>query len=147
MSSLTEYTVMFRTDAESADLEIAAASPQGALAEARAIAADSDRLAELEFDPYCEVAPVNEIVVESPDGDQAAVWRDDELRLRLAAADLLAAAEKAVAALDIVPRFRVPGLAMDSYAIAAECRQAIAKATAPQPSLTPRRRPSCPCIT
>jgi hypothetical protein len=133
MSSLTEYTVTFHTDAESANHEIAAASPQDALAEARAIADSSQRLAELSFDPYCEVAPVNEIVVETPDGEEAAVWLADELRLRLAAPHLLAAAEKAAAALGIVPRFRVPGLGMDSYAIAAECRQAIVKATAPEP--------------
>jgi|SRR5271165_3347189 len=45
-----------------------------------------------------------------------------------ASEDMLAALDKAVAALNTAPRFKVPGLGTDSYAIAAICDQAIAKA-------------------
>jgi hypothetical protein len=53
---------------------------------------------------------------------------DDDMRLRLAAGDLLAALEQAVQALNTAPRFRVPHLGTDSYKIAATCDRAIAKA-------------------
>ena len=49
-------------------------------------------------------------------------------RLHLAAEDLLSALEKALTALNTAPRFKVPKLSTDSYAIAAECGRAIAKA-------------------
>jgi len=50
------------------------------------------------------------------------------LRLRLAASELLDALEKAVEALNTAPRFKVPGLDTDSYAVAAICDEAIALA-------------------
>ena len=52
----------------------------------------------------------------------------DDGRLLDAAADLLGAIAQAVAALNTAPRFRVPSLGTDSYAIAALCDAAIAKA-------------------
>lgn len=45
-----------------------------------------------------------------------------------AAPDMLATLEKAVWALNAAPRFRVSGIDTDSYAIAAACDRAIAKA-------------------
>jgi hypothetical protein len=49
-------------------------------------------------------------------------------QLVASAPDLLAALEQAVAALNTAPRFAVPSLDTDSYAIAALCDRAIAKA-------------------
>jgi hypothetical protein len=49
------------------------------------------------FEPYDESAPVNEIAIWSEQGNDLAVWYDDDLRLQLAARDLLAAAELVVA--------------------------------------------------
>jgi hypothetical protein len=45
--------------------------------------------------------PVNEIEITGPDGDELAVWMDDELRLSLAAGDLLEALEVALERLEI----------------------------------------------
>jgi hypothetical protein len=61
-----------------------------------------------------------------------------DLRLNLAAPALLAALQKALAALNTAPRFDVPCLGCDSYAIAAEAERAIAAARenpAPRPDL------------
>ena len=121
---MTTYTVYFRTDAESASHDIEADTPEQALALAREL----DAPGELWFDPYSGVMPVNEIVVCDPDGKEAAHWHDDELRLRLAAQDLLDALEQAVQALNTAPRFAVPHLDKDSYEIASVCDRAIAKA-------------------
>jgi hypothetical protein len=129
MTKPITYIVTFRTDQDSASEEITAASPEAALADARAIAADRDRLASLYFEPYSDYIPVAEIVVDSPDGERVAEWISPDLLLRLAAPDLLAALEKAVIALNTARRFRVPKLDTDSYAIAAHCGRAIAKAT------------------
>ena len=128
MTKLITYTVTFRTDGAAAVEEITAASPQAALAEARAIANDPERADELYFEPYTEHLPVNEIEVDAPDGEEGAVWLDDQLRLRLAAGDLLTALGKAVTALDTAPCFKVPKLDCDSYAVASECEHAIRRA-------------------
>ena len=40
---------------------------------------------------------MNEILVYGPEGNELAAWHDDDLRLRLAARDLLEAAELVVA--------------------------------------------------
>ena len=133
MTKLITYIVTFRTDAAAAVEEIAAASPQAALAEARAIANDPERVDELYFEPYTEHLPVNEVEVDAADGEEAAVWLDDELRLRLAARDLLTALGKALIALNTARRFKVPKLDCDSYAIAAECGHAIRRATMHSP--------------
>jgi hypothetical protein len=41
------------------------------------------------FEGYDDNQPVNEIEISGRDGDELGVWYDDDLRLRLAAADLL----------------------------------------------------------
>lgn len=46
-------------------------------------------LSSLFFDAYDSPHPVNEISVVDDDGDEVAVWQDEDLRLRLAALDLL----------------------------------------------------------
>ena len=128
MTKLTTYTVTFRTDRDSASEEIDAASPEAALAEARAIANDRDRLAGLYFEPCLEQSPVEDIVVDTQDGESVAQWRSPDLVLRLAAGDLIGTLEKAVTALNTARRFKVPKLDTDSYAVAAEGERAIAKA-------------------
>ena len=128
MPKLTTYTVTFRTEQESASEEIDAPSPEAALAEARAINDDRDRLGALYFEPYAGYTPVEEIVVDTPDGERVAEWLSPNLLLHLAAEDLFNALEKALTALNTAPRFAVLRLGTDSYTIAAACRRAIAKA-------------------
>jgi len=89
------YTVMFRSDAESAYLDIQAKTPQQALARARKTYKDDPY--GLSFQPYDQTQPVNEIVVSDEDGNELAVWFDENMRLRLAAPDLLESAELVVA--------------------------------------------------
>ncbi|HWX35551.1 MAG TPA: hypothetical protein VNZ53_50040 [Steroidobacteraceae bacterium] len=122
---MTTYTVNFASDAEFASRSFDAETPEQALALARKLYEDEP--SELWFEPYNGM-DVNEIAVCDPDGDKLAVWLDDELRLRLAAQEMLDALEQALAALNQAPRFKVPGLNTDSYRIAAICDKAIAKA-------------------
>ena len=92
---MTTYTATFRTDAEFATREIKAATPKQALKKARRLY-DEDPF-DLMFESYDGGMPVNEIAIEDADGDDLALWLDDDLRLRLAARDLLTAAESVVA--------------------------------------------------
>ena len=66
--------------------------------------------AALYFEPYAGYSPVEEIVVDTPDGERVAEWLSPDLLLRLAADDLLNALEKALTALNTAPRFKVPKL-------------------------------------
>jgi hypothetical protein len=128
MTKLTTYSVSFRTEQDLAFEEIDAPSPEAALAEARAIADDRDRLANLHLEPYAGFGTVDEITVESPEGETVGEWLSPDFLQRVAAGDLFTALEKALVALNTAPRFKVPKLSSDSYAIAAECGRAIAKA-------------------
>jgi hypothetical protein len=87
---MTTYTAIFRSDAEYASQDFEADTPEQALALARKFYADETT--ELWFDHYAEM-PINEIAIEDADHEELAVWQDDDLRLRLAARDLLATAE------------------------------------------------------
>jgi hypothetical protein len=60
--------------------------------------------------------------------DHYLVEKIEEAATPAAAPDLLAALTQAVAALNTAPRFSVPCLGTDSYAIAAICDRAIGKA-------------------
>ena len=91
---MTTYQVHFRTDAEFASQDFEADTPQQALGMAQKLYADDP--SELWFEPY-EGMPVYEIAVCDPDGDEVAVWLDDDMRFRLASRDLLDAAKKVVA--------------------------------------------------
>lgn len=82
------YTAEFHTDAEWALLDIQAATPAKALKKARAIDP-----ATLDFEPYGDRQPVNYITIRDQDGNDRAEWQADDLRLELAAADLLEALE------------------------------------------------------
>ncbi len=123
---MTTYTAYFHTDGGYATCEFKAEKPEQALALARQLC-EADP-SELTFQPYDDAMPVNEIEVRGPEGVGFAKWRDEDFSLRLAAHDLLAALTRALAALNTAPRFGVPSLGADSYAIAAECGRAIAKA-------------------
>jgi hypothetical protein len=128
MTQLTTYLVTFRTESDAASEKIDAPSPEAALAEARAINDHRDRLSALRFEPYPAYTPVEEIIVDTPHGERVAEWLSPDLLLRLAARDLFSALQKALTALNTAPCFAVPVLGADSYAIATECRRAIARA-------------------
>lgn len=123
---MTTYTATFHSDACWSRREFDAATPEEALVLARRYA-DEDP-GRLDFEPY-DLDPINEIAIKDDDGNELTVWRDNDLRLRLAAGPMLDALRHALAALNTASRFKVPGLAMDSYAIAAMCGRAIALAS------------------
>jgi hypothetical protein len=87
---MTTYTVNFASDAEFASRSFDAETPEQALALARKLYEDEP--SELWFEPY-DGMDVNEILVYDADGNELAVWYDGEMRLRLAAQDLLEALE------------------------------------------------------
>jgi hypothetical protein len=88
------YTADFRTDADSATHTFKARSPRHALKKARAFC--DARTEELMFQSYDGGHPVNEIAVRDANGDEVALWQDDDLRVRLAAHDLFDAGELAL---------------------------------------------------
>jgi hypothetical protein len=125
---LRNFTVEFRSDADYASLCLPAETPKAALGAAQAIC--TDRHGELVFQPYeLGVHEINEIVVIDHSGVELDSWWSDELILRRCAPDLLHTLRRALTALNTARCFKVPSLACDSYAIAAECSQAIAEAT------------------
>jgi hypothetical protein len=95
------YKVNFASDAEFASEHIDADTPKQALAMARKLYEDDPSA--LWFKPYTGM-DVNEIIVHDAKGDECAVWYDDDMRLRLAAHDLLEAAERAEDALSELAR-------------------------------------------
>jgi hypothetical protein len=88
---MTTYTAYFRTDADWASKTFKARTPREALADACAFFDEHD--GELLFQEYDGGSPLNAIEVTGPEGDELAVWRDDDLRLRLASSDMLEALE------------------------------------------------------
>jgi hypothetical protein len=89
-TTMPTYTAEFRTDADYATHTFKARSPQHALKKARAF---HDERYELMFQSYDGGHPLNEIALRDAYGNQVALWQDDELRLRLSAADMLEALE------------------------------------------------------
>ena len=86
------YTAHFYTDAEYASAEIEAYTPGHALALACRMK-DEDGGA-LQFGKYDEAQPVNHIeILDEEDCIELAHWRDADLLLRMAAADLFQALE------------------------------------------------------
>ncbi len=120
---MSKYTACFRFDSAFATLDVEADTPAQALSKAQELYAN-DR-SDLWFEPYGGM-PVNEIAIKLDTGDEVALWRDEDLRLRFAAQDLLEALNQAVTALNTAPRFNVTGH-KDSYQVAAMCERAIAK--------------------
>ena len=92
----TTYTAYFRTDARFAERDFDADTPEQALRKARnSIHRHANELC---FESYDMGQRVDEIAITDEDGfNDIVVWQDDELRLRLAAPELLAAAELVVA--------------------------------------------------
>ena len=133
------YTVSFRTDADYATRAFKARSPQDALKQARAFY--EEREEDLIFKSYGDIHPVNGIEVRDANGDSVAVWRDDNLRLRLAAGDLLEALELCVDCLAELARLDD---GTPSVSALDRARAAIAKARGEGVPNTGRRRPSDP---
>ena len=121
---MTSYTAYFRTDADYATRPIEADSPEQALVLARQLY-DDDPL-DLMFEPYDGGMPVNEIAIHDLDYTELAVWRDEDMHLRLAARDLLDALT------DLVERDRAEaassGFTDDEMSWLDDARRAIAKA-------------------
>jgi hypothetical protein len=92
--TMPTYTADFRTDADTAIAKVKARSPQHALRKARAFYDEHPE--DLMFMGYDGGHPVNEIAVHDDEGNEVAVWRDDDMRLRLTARDLLDAGELAL---------------------------------------------------
>lgn len=88
------YNVNFRTEADYAIRQFKARAPKEALK--KALAFYDERPEELMFESYDGGHAVNEIAVHDEQGNEVAVWHDDDLRLRLAARDLLDAGELAL---------------------------------------------------
>ena len=86
------YDAEFHTAAEWALLEIKAATPEKALAKARAI----DPIT-LDFAPYDDWQPVNYITIRDADGNDLAEWLSDEIRISRVASKLLDVLEKFLA--------------------------------------------------
>jgi len=120
---MTTYTVNFASDAEFASRDFDAETPEQALAIARKLYEDDP--SELWFEPY-DGMDVNEILVYDADGNELAVWYDDDMRLRHAAQDLLDALT------DLVERDRAEaascGFTDDEMSWLEDAQRAIAKA-------------------
>ena len=121
---MTTYTAYFRTDSEYAVEQLDADTPEQALALARKLYWEDHSL-ELCFQSYGGL-DVNEIAIYTDDHDELAVWRDEDMHLRLAARDLLDALT------DLVERDRTEaascGFTDDEMSWLEDARRAIAKA-------------------
>lgn len=121
-----DYTVTLYARHIYAVEEIAAETAEDAMTQARLLLAN-DPFA-LDWNEYDSPEhELDQITVEGPDGD-CTEWTSPDETLSQAASHLLEALELAVAALNTAPRFAVPGRDTNSYAIAAVCDRAIAKA-------------------
>lgn len=131
------YTAEFRTDVNFANREFTARSPRSALKKARAF---SEREADaLSFEHY-SAHPINEIAIHDAEGDEVALWQDGDLRLRLAAGDLLDALELCV---ECLVEFSRLDDGTPSVGALIQARAAIAKATG-EPATPRRERPPDP---
>jgi hypothetical protein len=89
--AMTTYTVSFRNSTAAACQDIKAKTPEQALARAKNLLAEG-RLYPC-FEAYDITPDVTEIVVSAADGTELAFWLNEDMRLRLAAQDLLEACE------------------------------------------------------
>jgi hypothetical protein len=110
------YKAYFHTDAGYAARELEADTPEQALALARRFY-DNDP-SDLMFESYGGGLPVLEIAIHDADSNRLAVWYDDDMRLRLAAHDLLAALEFIAADIDEGIRGKAAWLKIARAAIA-----------------------------
>jgi hypothetical protein len=93
---MTTFTAYFRTDADFATREFKASTAKQALRIARKFL--DTKAEDLMFEEYDGGMPVNEVAIKDRHGDDVATWYDADLRLRLAASDLLEALESQTAA-------------------------------------------------
>jgi hypothetical protein len=93
---MSTYDVYLRSDLRWAERSFKALNAKRAMELARRFA--EKRADELLFEDYaaCD-SPINEIEILDEHERQVALWRDEDLRLHLAARDFLDAAEKVVA--------------------------------------------------
>jgi hypothetical protein len=89
------YDVYFRSDLQWGMREFVADTPARALKLARKFATENSDSLVLDFYEGCDCA-INEIEVCDDEHNSLAVWLDEDLRLRLAARDLLDAAQLVV---------------------------------------------------
>jgi hypothetical protein len=90
---MNTYDVYFRSDLQWGTREFDADTPEQALELVRRFIAETLIGLDLEFYEACG-SPINEIEVFDDEDNSVAAWYDEYLRLRLAATDLLSAAEK-----------------------------------------------------
>jgi hypothetical protein len=93
---LTTYDVYFRSDLQWGMRKFEADTPEQAVELARKFETENSHLLDLDFFEACD-NPINEIEVCDDEHNTLAVWQNDDFRLRLAASDLLEAAEKVIA--------------------------------------------------
>ena len=92
---MASYRVYIRSDIQWTMRTFKAKTPERALELGRRFA--DEHYDDLDFDSYqgCD-CPINEIEICDNHGNELAVWYDDDMRLRLAAQDLLDAAKLVV---------------------------------------------------
>lgn len=123
---MRNYTAHFFTSADWAIRRIKARSPAHALQLAHELYDEHTEV--LDFQSYDTTDGLDSIEIWDAGRKNVASWQSDAYLLRQAADVLLEALERAVAALNTAPCFRVPHLDTNSYEIAALCGRAIAKA-------------------
>jgi hypothetical protein len=89
--AMPTYTAHFFTEADYAETTIKAASPTRALQRARQI--ESEETETLDFQSYDGTNGIERIEIWAADRRTVAEWQSDDLRLRLAAGELLEALE------------------------------------------------------
>jgi hypothetical protein len=130
--TMTTYTATFSVAHAWATETFDAKTPDEALHRAHeTFAADPALLAWCSYDP--DINTLENIEIVGADERTCANWQSDDVRLRLAARDVLDALQAASQALKAAPCFEVGQLGADSYAIAALCDRAIALAKGSAP--------------
>ena len=119
------YTAHFFSQTDWAETTIKATSPELALQQARQI--ESEETEMLDFQSYDSGAGVEHIEIQSTDGSTVAEWRSEDLRVRLAAQDLLEALKFCDMTLADLEASKRKGYIAEAKKLA---RAAIAKATA-----------------
>ena len=99
---MTKYLATFYSDSAYAERVIEARSPEGAMTKARQRAQDAPWT--LDLQSYDGTLPIEHIEIRSSGGNTVGEWQTDNLRLRLAAPELLEALELCVECLTDLAR-------------------------------------------
>jgi hypothetical protein len=126
--TMKTYTAYFYTEADWAKTTIKADTPVLALQRAQQI--ESDETETLDFQHYDSTGGVEHIEIRSADGGTVAEWQGEDLRLRLAAPELLEALELCLDCLSDLARLDD---GTPSISALNQARAAIAKAKGGQP--------------